>query len=1199
MMEEGEDGGATAAVRQLQESIVSNPDDPGPHFNLGVLLWENVKESKETREKAAEHFLISAKLNPHNGTAFRYLGHYYSRVSMDHQRALKCYQRAVTLTPDDTESGEALCDLLDEGGKESLEVSVCREASDKSPRAFWAFRRLGYLQIHRKKWSEAVPSLQHAIRGYPACADLWEALGRAYQRLGMFTAAIKSYARATELDSSRLFALVESGNINLMLGSFRKGVEQFQQALLISPQNVSAQYGLASALLGLSNECINSGAFKWGASLLEEASNVARAGTCLAGNIYCIWKLHGDIQLAYANCLPWTEEGQSFENDHEAMRTSILSWRTTCQSAAVYACSSYQRALHLAPWQANIYTDIAIASDLICSFNECTKQDHNVWQLAEKMSLGGLLLEGDNYEFWVVLGCLCGGSALRQHAFIRGLQIDVSLAIAWAYLGKLGMLGKLSCQSCSRYLNVLLFQLYREKDDTRLAMQAFDRARSIDPSLALPWAGMSADIYAREMTPDEAYESCLRAVQILPLAEFQIGLAKLAKLSGRLSSSQVFGAIQQAVQRAPYYSESHNMKGLVCEARLDYQTASASFRLARCADSSFAGKVSKSHIGDVSINLARSLFQAGNALHAVQECEELNKEGLHIYALSLWKLGKNDLVLSITKDLAAHALSMKQPSKDASVILICRLLYYISGLESAATSILKMPKELFQSSKISFVVSAFHALDQCNLLESVVSSSRRYVVSNEEITRMHFLIALGKLVKQGSMGCLGIESGLKHLRKVLHMYPSSDLIRNLLGYLQLSCKEWKDPHIASRCFIIGPSRGLDEKGLKSAYDILGAGAVACYASQNYKKFAVPTCKCQFMHETRAIRQLQMQLHQEPWNHNALYLLILNYLQKACEERFPQHLCDILGRLIKVALSDQLRSKKDMSSQYQTFQLLLCSSEISLQGGNHIGCINHAKSASGFLLPNHYLFFAHLQLCRAYAAEDNLSNLHEEYTRCLELKTDCPIGWICLKLIKSQYELQADSNLLEMCFESCSKEIKNSENMWMAIFSLVQGLIAVWTNDFICAEELLAQACSLGGAESCLFLCHGAICIELARQLFDSQFISLAVRSLKKAKEASVISLPIVSLLLGQAEASIGSTVKWEKNLRLEWFSWPPERRPAELFFQMHLLSRESKDGSGSSSSVEFCQDPRSWILRAIHLNPSCLRYWKALQKLTE
>ena len=42
---------------------------------------------------------------------------------------------------------EALCDLLDQGGKETLQIAACREASEKSPRAFWAFRRLGYLQV--------------------------------------------------------------------------------------------------------------------------------------------------------------------------------------------------------------------------------------------------------------------------------------------------------------------------------------------------------------------------------------------------------------------------------------------------------------------------------------------------------------------------------------------------------------------------------------------------------------------------------------------------------------------------------------------------------------------------------------------------------------------------------------------------------------------------------------------------------------------------------------------------------------------------------------------------------------------------------------------------------------------------------------------------------------------------------------------
>lgn len=124
----------------------------------------------------------------------------------------------------------------------------------------------------------------------------------------------------------------------------------------------------------------------------------------------------------------------------------------------------------------------------------------------------------------------------------------------------------------------------------------------------------------------------------------------------------------------------------------------------------------------------------------------LDAEGLQIYAFSLWKLGQSNLVLSEAKNLAASVSCMERISAAASVILICRLLYYISGLDSAVNSILKMPKELFQSSKISFIVSAIHALDRSNRLESVVSSSRYFLKSPEHISGMHFLIALGKLV---------------------------------------------------------------------------------------------------------------------------------------------------------------------------------------------------------------------------------------------------------------------------------------------------------------------------------------------------------------------------------------------------------------------------------------------------------------------
>ena len=63
------------------------------------------EESKRYKEKSAEHFVASAKLNPGDGASFRFLGHYYSRDSLDVQRAAKCYQRAVNLNADDFEAG--------------------------------------------------------------------------------------------------------------------------------------------------------------------------------------------------------------------------------------------------------------------------------------------------------------------------------------------------------------------------------------------------------------------------------------------------------------------------------------------------------------------------------------------------------------------------------------------------------------------------------------------------------------------------------------------------------------------------------------------------------------------------------------------------------------------------------------------------------------------------------------------------------------------------------------------------------------------------------------------------------------------------------------------------------------------------------------------------------------------------------------
>lgn len=108
------------------------------------------------------------------------------------------------------------------------------------------------------------------------------------------------------------------------------------------------------------------------------------------------------------------------------------------------------------------------------------------------------------------------------------------------------------------------------------------------------------------------------------------------------------------MQHSPHYPESHNLHGLVCEAQHDYKSAATFYRLARHAINIDSWSIQNSHSRDISINLARSLskvnytrnlpvlyflnillmfnntfylMQAGNATDALQECENLKKEG--------------------------------------------------------------------------------------------------------------------------------------------------------------------------------------------------------------------------------------------------------------------------------------------------------------------------------------------------------------------------------------------------------------------------------------------------------------------------------------------------------------------------------------------------------------------------------------------
>lgn len=89
---------------------------------------------------------------------------------------------------------------------------------------------------------------------------------------------------------------------------------------------------------------------------------------------------------------------------------------------------------------------------------------------------------------------------------------------------------------------------------------------------------------------------------------------------------------------------------------------------------------------------------------------------------------------------------------------------------------------------------------------------------------------------------------------------------------------WNDTHLATRCCNVdAPDLDFDlpNQGLKSASEILGAGAVACYAIGNKNpRFSYPTCTYHCMNEPGAIRQLQKYCHLKLL---CLYIFLLQFI----------------------------------------------------------------------------------------------------------------------------------------------------------------------------------------------------------------------------------------------------------------------------------------------------------------------------------
>ncbi|XP_010773208.1 tetratricopeptide repeat protein 37-like, partial [Notothenia coriiceps] len=190
----------------------------------------------------------AAKLDPNLGCVFRYLGHYYREVAKDPARARGCYKKAFEMDKDDAESGAASVDLSMEQGDMDTALAILQSVIEKATpgSAKWAWMRRGLYYLKVGEYQQAVSDLQAALRADPEDWVCWECLGEAYLNRRSFTAALKAFGKAHQLQPASIYSVYQAAAIKQTLGKFREAVAEYLQ--------ITAQQDYVPALKGL-GEC--------------------------------------------------------------------------------------------------------------------------------------------------------------------------------------------------------------------------------------------------------------------------------------------------------------------------------------------------------------------------------------------------------------------------------------------------------------------------------------------------------------------------------------------------------------------------------------------------------------------------------------------------------------------------------------------------------------------------------------------------------------------------------------------------------------------------------------------------------------------------------------------------------------------------------------------------------------------------------
>uniref|UniRef100_A0A4W4G194 Tetratricopeptide repeat domain 37 n=1 Tax=Electrophorus electricus TaxID=8005 RepID=A0A4W4G194_ELEEL len=460
---------------ELRCALSQRPDSGELYFLLGCVYWNMGEESRRDRNKAHTHLLKAGKLDPYLGAVFRYLGHFYREVAKDPGRARGCYKKAFELDSADGEAGAATVDLSMAQGDMDSALAVLQSVTEKATpgSAKWAWMRRGLYHLKVGQHPQAIADLQAALRADPQDWVCWECLGEAYLNRHSYTASLKAFGKAHELQPDSIYSLYQTAAIKQVLGRFSEAAGEYRQ-IIATEEYVPALKGLGECLLALAKSAMEDYLDGRAIDLIQEkVSNCFQKAVQKRPDLSCLWKLLGD---ACTSCSTVSPNRASLlvpgplcgaKQDQMLIQEQLLHLGERC----------YARALKVMGEAPGLWCDLGLnyyhQSRLL--LGQPTEQvAQPLLQKALQCVKKAVMLDSGSHTHWNVLGVVAMAKgvenfALAQHSFIKSVKVEPNNAVAWTNLGT----------------------LYLTKGNIELAHEAFKIAQSLEPLYVNCWIGQA------------------------------------------------------------------------------------------------------------------------------------------------------------------------------------------------------------------------------------------------------------------------------------------------------------------------------------------------------------------------------------------------------------------------------------------------------------------------------------------------------------------------------------------------------------------------------------------------------------------------------------------------------------------------------------------------------------------------------------